>query len=68
MKTGKYRAYIQRLDNTTELIYANYHKKEARDTATLWIRNHPTEFSEHDTLLIVKEVERIDVTLVIMGA
>jgi hypothetical protein len=68
MKTGKYRAYIERLEKTTVLICANYPKKLAREVAMGYVQNNPTEFSQYDTIIIVKEVEKISVDLVIMGA
>lgn len=65
----RYVAYVIGLDNSVTVLVGNSpSKKDARRAAAQFIRRNPANWREFDELVVVREVTRVPVDLVVIGA
>lgn len=65
----RYGAYVEGLEHNVVQLAGNWPtKRQARKIATEFIRSNPQRWNEYDSLVIVRELERVPVDPVVMGA
>jgi len=61
----RYMSFVESLDHTVVMLAANHPTRDgAREAGLDYIRAHPRDWQEFDTLRVVEQVEDIDVSMV----